>query len=80
MNKNKLSHNGIMMNVQDVAIYLRLSEAKIYRMANSGIIPALRLGKNWRFKKDILDEWILREISGRQESRDPVVEPVKTVL
>jgi len=46
------------MNVHDLAEYLRLSEAKIYKLANEGQIPALRMGKVWRFKKDIIDEWI----------------------
>jgi excisionase family DNA binding protein len=46
------------LNVHDLAEYLRLSEAKIYKLANEGQIPALRMGKVWRFKKDIIDEWI----------------------
>ncbi len=54
----------VMMKVTDVADYLRLSEAKVYRMANRGQIPALRLGKTWRFNKKILDDWIRRETKG----------------
>jgi len=52
------------MKVNDVAEYLRLSEAKVYRMANNGQLPALRLGKTWRFNKMILDDWIRRETKG----------------
>jgi excisionase family DNA binding protein len=52
--------NGI-MTVHDVAEYLRLSEAKVYRMANDRQVPALRMGKAWRFKKELIDEWIRRE-------------------
>ena len=50
------------LTVHDVAEYLRLSEAKVYRMAREGRVPAFRLGKSWRFRKDLIDEWILREI------------------
>jgi excisionase family DNA binding protein len=49
------------MTVHDVAEYLRLSEAKVYKMANEGHVPALRMGKTWRFKKELIDEWIRRE-------------------
>lgn len=49
------------MTVHDVAEYLRLSEAKVYRMANEGCVPALRIGKTWRFKRELIDEWIRRE-------------------
>ena len=57
-----------MMNVREVADYLRLSEAKVYRMANTGRIPALRMGKTWRFKKEFLDDWIRRETRGGELS------------
>ena len=49
------------MTVHDIAGYLRLSEAKVYRMAKDGCIPALRIGKTWRFKRELIDEWIRRE-------------------
>lgn len=49
------------MNVREVAGYLRLSEAKVYKMANEGQMPALRVGKSWRFKRDLIDEWIRQE-------------------
>ena len=52
------------MTVHDVAGYLRLSEAKVYKMARDGLIPAFRMGKNWRFKRQLIDEWIRRETEG----------------
>jgi len=50
----------VVMNVHEVARYLRLSEAKIYRMAKQGAIPAFQVGRSWRFRKDLIDEWIVR--------------------
>jgi excisionase family DNA binding protein len=55
---------GNIMTVRDVADYLRLSEAKVYRMAKGGEVPALRMGKSWRFRKDLIDDWIRREAEG----------------
>ncbi len=49
------------MNVHDVASYLRLSEAKVYRLANEGKVPSFRLGKSWRFRRDVIDEWTKNE-------------------
>ena len=49
------------MNVHDVASYLRLSEAKVYRLANEGRVPSFRLGKSWRFRRDLIDEWTIHE-------------------
>jgi excisionase family DNA binding protein len=53
--------NVSIMNVHDVARYLRLSEAKVYRLANEGKVPSFRLGKSWRFRRDLIDEWTKKE-------------------
>jgi excisionase family DNA binding protein len=46
------------LTVREVAEYLRMSEAKVYRLANERHLPAIRIGKSWRFRKDLLDEWL----------------------
>jgi len=53
--------NIALMTVHDLAVYLRLSEAKVYRLANAGRVPGCRMGKSWRFKKELIDDWIRRE-------------------
>jgi excisionase family DNA binding protein len=44
--------------VHDVAVYLRVSESKIYRLVKQKRIPVARIGKAWRFRKDLLDDWL----------------------
>ena len=65
--------DGMIMTVRDVAEYLRVSEAKIYKMAKEGNVPAVRIGKSWRFKRELLDEWILQET--QKGLREPVTSP-----
>jgi excisionase family DNA binding protein len=50
--------NLTIMTVHDVAEYLRLSEAKVYRLVKERRIPVIRIGKTWRFRKDLLDDWL----------------------
>lgn len=50
--------NLTIMTVHDVAEYLRLSEAKVYRLVKERRIPVVRIGKTWRFRKDLLDDWL----------------------
>lgn len=57
----KGGENIAIMTVHDVANYLRLSEAKVYRLAKEGNVPSFRLGKSWRFRRDLLDEWTIKE-------------------
>ncbi len=45
------------MTLEEVANYLRLKPQTIYTWAQKKKIPAAKLGKEWRFKKFIIDEW-----------------------
>jgi excisionase family DNA binding protein len=59
------------MTVSEVADYLRLSEATIYKLAQSGEIPGVKVGRNWRFKKGSIDDWF--EQQANQSNRpDPL--------
>jgi excisionase family DNA binding protein len=51
----------VILTVREVAEYLRLSQAKVYRLAREGSLPVFRIGKAWRFRKDLLDEWLVRQ-------------------
>lgn len=44
--------------VRDVAVYLRMSESKVYRLVKEQQLPVVRIGKTWRFRKDLLDHWL----------------------
>ncbi|MHC4474951.1 MAG: helix-turn-helix domain-containing protein [Planctomycetota bacterium] len=50
------------MTLEEVAAYLRLKPQTIYTWAQEKKIPAAKLGKEWRFKKSIIDEWFLQHI------------------
>ena len=46
------------LTIEQVAKYLKLQPQTIYKWAQEGQIPATKIGKEWRFRKSILDEWI----------------------
>jgi PTS system nitrogen regulatory IIA component len=56
------------MTLEEVAAYLKLKPQTIYTWAQQKKIPAAKLGKEWRFKKSIIDEWIIQHIDGKFES------------
>ncbi len=47
-----------LMTLEEVAKYLRLSVHTLYKMAEQRRIPALKAGKQWRFKKEEIDKWL----------------------
>lgn len=59
VNIEKTKADATIMTVHEVAEYLRISEAKVYRLARGHQIPVVRLGKAWRFHKDLLDDWLI---------------------
>ena len=46
------------LTVREVAEYLRMSETKVYRLVKERRLPVVRIGKAWRFRKDLLDDWL----------------------
>ena len=54
---------GAIMTIAEVAAYLRLSEATIYKLAQGRRIPATKIGRAWRFPKQLIDEWVRQRAS-----------------
>lgn len=46
------------MNVEEVAHYLRVASATVYRLAQRGEIPAAKVGRVWRFQRTAIDRWL----------------------
>ena len=67
--------NHDILTLEEVAHYLRLKPQTIYRWAQERRIPAVKLGKEWRFRKSVLDRWLdeqmLSEDSGFSHLREP---------
>jgi excisionase family DNA binding protein len=46
------------MTPREAADYLSVHVRTIYRLAKNGDIPGRKVGGSWRFKKNVLDEWL----------------------
>jgi excisionase family DNA binding protein len=55
-NKLGLAPNEI-LTIDEVAEYLRLTPQTIYKWAQEKRIPAVKLGKEWRFRRSVIDKW-----------------------
>ena len=53
---------GEIMTLEEVAAYLKLTPQTIYTWAQEKRIPAAKLGKEWRFKRSIIDAWFNQHI------------------
>ena len=53
------------LTLEEVAKYLKVKPQTIYTWAQNNRIPAAKLGKEWRFKKSIIDKWFNQHIDDK---------------
>lgn len=56
------------MTIDEVAAYLRIPRASVYKLAQKGKIPAQKVGRHWRFRRETIDQWLSKEPNPRKES------------
>ncbi len=57
--KSKTDYPDI-MTINQVAEYFQISEMTTYKLVQDGSIPAFKIGRHWRVKRDDLDGFIER--------------------
>lgn len=56
------------MTLEELANYLKISKSTVYKLTQEGRIPGQKLGKQWRFGKQAIDDWLSHQ--ARTEGRD----------
>ncbi len=46
------------MTLNEVAEYLRVPRSTLYKLAQEGRIPAQKVGRQWRFRRVVVDHWL----------------------
>ncbi len=61
------------MTLPELAKYIRVHKSTVYRMLKQNRIPAIKVGNQWRFKKERIDRWLetngMKVISGEEKER-----------
>lgn len=53
-----------LLTVKEIAEYLRLSRETVLRKARKGEMPAIKIGRRFRFVKEQIDDWLLHKVVG----------------
>lgn len=69
--ETSVKQNHPVFTVKEAADYLRLSEMTILRLAQKGTIPGSKIGRQWRFSREVLinlvnDREIMRRVDLRK--------------
>ena len=49
------------LNLSELVEYLRISKSTLYQLSEAGKIPSFKVGKQLRFRKGAIDNWIAKE-------------------
>ncbi len=62
--------DDVFLTTEEVLEYLQVNLRTVYRLIKAGKIPAVRVGRQWRFRKTDIDRWL-----GTQATSLPGPEP-----
>lgn len=54
-------NNAKVLTVSELSNYLRVHRSTIYRLLKKGQIPGFKIGSDWRFNVEAIDEWRLHQ-------------------
>ena len=59
-----------LLTTDQVARYLKVDKFTIYRLVTQRKIPAFKVGNQWRFKRAMIDAWLMQNSNVRLKRFD----------
>lgn len=56
------------LTLKEVADYLKVAEKTVLRMIGNREIPCAKVGNQWRFRRDLLDTWLLTRMQAGESA------------
>jgi excisionase family DNA binding protein len=65
-------NDEVFLTTEEVLEYLQVNLRTVYRLIKAGKIPAVRVGRQWRFRKRDIDAWLDSQRSRNEPPAPPV--------
>lgn len=59
------------LTTEEVLAYLQVNLRTVYRLIDAGKLPALRVGRQWRFRRRDIDAWLDQQRAATPEAESP---------
>jgi len=68
-----VENSEAILTIAELAQYLRIPKSTLYKLAQEGKLPAQKVGRHWRFRKEAIDRWLEQSTPGSQTgaTKDP---------
>ena len=74
MTTNRSTTEDVFLTTEEVLEYLQVNLRTVYRLIKAGKIPAVRVGRQWRFRKGDIDTWLHNQRKSEGRHRVLVVD------
>jgi len=58
------------MDIRELSDYLGIGKSKIYALIRAKKIPASKIGRQYRFSKEVIDNWLKEKIITKKEDTE----------
>ncbi|MCX5699857.1 MAG: helix-turn-helix domain-containing protein [Candidatus Omnitrophica bacterium] len=58
------------LTVKELCQYLKIPKPTLYMFLGKGLIPAAKVGRQWRFNRDSIDKWMADKEKYYAERKD----------
>jgi len=58
MGHKKMNNADNIFTIDDLSAYLKIPKSTLYKLTQQGEIPGQKIGRHWRFSKEIIDYWL----------------------
>ncbi len=66
----QVAQSDQIFTIRELSEHLRVHPTTIYRLLRQGRLPGFRVGSNWRFSREAIEQWE-REQAGRAAASPP---------
>lgn len=60
-----------LLTTKQLARYLKVDKFTIYRLVTRKKIPAFRVGNQWRFKRSMIEAWLMKNSNMQLSPKKP---------
>ena len=57
------------LTVKEVCELLKVHPSTLYKLVRQGSIPSFRVGIDWRFRRDVIERWMVELSMDGQQAR-----------
>lgn len=55
------------LTIDELSGYLKIPKSSLYKLLQEGKIPGQKVGRHWRFHRDVIDRWLGQDRKTREK-------------